>query len=148
LLFRIQNKKHYINQLCDSMKERGQLVITDFVKTNEGPPSPRLAEWQSLESADIHLGSLRDIVDIIKSRDDMEIRAVDDITARYTKEISSGWKQYLHKVDEELPDSRFLPWILKEVRMWAKRVELLQSGDVRLYRVYARRKPAMERKGP
>lgn len=145
-LFQVEHQEAFLNKVCDSLKDRGQLLITDFVREKDGAPSGRFNEWVDMESRTPYVLSLDGTLDMLKKRNDMEVRAADNISKKYIKEITVGWKKYLDKIVEDLPDPSYLPWLLREVTLWAKRIEILQSGEVALYRIYARRKPAMERK--
>ncbi len=145
-LFQVEDKEYFLNKVCDGLKDRGQLLITDFVRAEDGAPSGRFNEWVDMESRTPYVLSLDGTLDVLKKRGDMEVRAADDISKKYIKEITVGWKKYLDRIVDDLPDPSYLPWLLREVTLWAKRIEMLQSGEVALYRIYARRKPAMERK--
>ncbi len=145
-LFQKTDKKYFIDQICDGLKERGQLIITDLVRLKPGDPSKDLKNWMELALIPVHLSDVQTTVGYLKSRGDMEIRAVDDISSRYRQEIVNGWKRYLDTVVHDVPDESYLPWMLREVKIWAGLVQMLQSGEIGLCRIYGRRKPAMERK--
>lgn len=145
-LYHVADKKEFLDQLCNALKDRGQILFTDLVRVNPGELSVEASEWGSKLLSSYHFERLEEIKALLQARDDMEIRAIDDITPRFIKEISIGWRRYLERLSEEEPDSKFLPWILHEVEIWAKRIDILQAGELRLYRFYARRKAAMDRK--
>ncbi len=145
-LYQVDKKELYLNQICQSLKDRGQIIITDLVRVKSGEPSKRLQDWINNEPGTVKLSNIETTLAALKERGDIEIRGIDDISSRYAKEIVTGWKRYLSTVIEHVPRREFLPWILKEVKIWAKRIEMIQSGELAVFRIYARRKPILERK--
>ncbi len=146
ILHQVENKEEFLKRICQSLKERGQILIVDYVLAKEGVQSKQIMQWIMAEPVRPSLWSSNAIQEALRALD-MEVRIVDDITEKYIAQVSRGWKQYLSKVSQSPPDPKIFALLLQEVRLWAGRIEILKSGEVRMLQIYARKKPNLDKIG-
>jgi ubiquinone/menaquinone biosynthesis C-methylase UbiE len=143
ILYLVKDKKNFLTKISQSLHERGQLILTDFLKPRAGATSPQLQSWADTDGK-AQAWDVEELVHYLKNDLNMEIRAIDDISDKYAKYISRGWKAYLARAVEKVPPKDWLPSIMSEVNLCVRRVEVLQSGDLRLIQIYARKKSALD----
>jgi len=136
------NRKAILDDMVDSLKKGGMVMITDYVRMPEGPSGsvspgcfssawgrPELWEPADYKAALTELG--------------LEMRIQRNITRDYVRLIgasSSGWGRLMDMAGEaaqgggQIGDkAAFLRLIAEEANMWASRTEALKSGDLAVY---------------
>jgi ubiquinone/menaquinone biosynthesis C-methylase UbiE len=145
LLVGVGGKARLLQQFCQGLRERGQMLLVDLMMPDEVDPKP-VRRWLAQQSISSVPWTASHFEKSIRSNPDMECRAQDDITDAYIEQIVNGWRAYLQTLLVARPSKKFLQIVLKEVVYWAELVELMQSGKLRYMRLYARRKPQAETK--
>lgn len=144
ILALVTDKERFLNEAYRALKERGQLIITDFVLGQEGLQSKKIMDWTRSEPYRPNLWSEDAIISYLSDELNMEIRKVENITPKYKRYVSRGWKQYLEKAAQNPPGDEWRSTLMREVNFWVKRIEILDSGDVQFTRITARKKAATD----
>jgi Methyltransferase domain len=134
--YAVAKKKQFLETLGQSLKERGQLLLVEFVLESKGRDKPELAVWEGQQRVRPQLWTLAQYKECLTALG-FETRVTEDTTDQYRRQILVGWAQMLHTVDlRGLPRAHMLA-ILDEAERWVHTISALDSGALRLYRIHA-----------
>lgn len=139
LFFTVKKKKELLSVVGDALKDRGQLLFTDFVKAEEVKDTEALAEWEAAEPVEPSLWSLKDY-DMAMTRQKIEIRITEDITDDFREIVTKGWARYLASAVKGGVSDAMAEVVVSEAELWARRAKALESGDLRVCRIYGLKK--------
>ena len=60
----------------------------------------------------------------------LEIEESEDLTPTFLSGLIQAWSDFVTKIEQEPPDANTLPLIKEEADRWARRLTVLQSGDL------------------
>jgi cyclopropane fatty-acyl-phospholipid synthase-like methyltransferase len=142
VFYTVREKNRLYEVIFNTMKSAGEMVFTDYVLREPGLDTPDLRAWMESEpvtphlwTKDQHIHALRRLI--------FEVRTAEDVTAPYRDMIVSTL--------DELRSNKAL-WatarqtgetFMNEVELWARRAQVLESGDLQVYRFFVR-KPVMD----
>jgi hypothetical protein len=134
--FTLIEKERLLRVVREGMKANGQLLLTEFVRDAAAPASPALAAWASVEPLPPQLWTVEQYRDCLSGLG-FDLRIVEDGTDPYRALIIQGWKRLLDEVDlRTLAKSQLLS-IVDAAEYWTRRLAALDSGSLRVYRLYA-----------
>jgi ubiquinone/menaquinone biosynthesis C-methylase UbiE len=139
LFFTVVNKRRLITEISKSLKKSGQLLFTDYLLAKTGNMEDSTQNWMAHEPVRPEMWSIKQAHDYVEKQG-LEIRIEDDMTQEMCGLILRGWRQALPNFrpghfEPELGDA-----LLAEAELWARRLTVLLSGDVRVYRIHAFKK--------
>ena len=138
-LFTMENKEEIFKHFYDCLRTDGQLLMTDYLATKPGALSGTTEEWAAQEPMRPNLWSLDQTRTVISDLG-FEVRITEDITPTVRKQILGALAAFTGKIDPNSPSQR--GWgtaIIAEIEMWAKRIKILESGEVAVFRIYGRK---------
>ncbi len=110
-LFRVTDKTGMLTRVYDALRPAGGMGITDFVKPGSAPATPSVEEWSLCESD------------------------------TYQHMVIAAWKRWLVLLpqlrEEGRLEAQFLDAMMAEVAYWVHRAQIIESGDLRVYRFLA-----------
>ena len=134
--YMVQDKERFMRVLILGLKQRGQLLLTDFVVDPALAKRPELALWAGLQPLKPTLWTLQQYADCFKSLG-FDVRITEDITHDYKLQIVLGWDNLVQNVDiKSLPKPHKLQ-IVSEAERWVKTIIALDAGVLKAYRFYA-----------
>jgi len=134
--YMVQDKERFIRVLILGLKQRGQLLLTDFIVDPAKAQRPEMALWTSLQPYKPILWTLQQYTDCFKSLG-FDVRITEDITHDVKLQIVLGWENLVNTVDiKALPKPHKLQ-IVAEAERWVKTIIALDAGVVKAYRFYA-----------
>ncbi len=134
--YMVQDKERFMRVLILGLKQRGQLLLTDYVVDPARAQRPELALWASLQPYKASLWTLQQYTDCFKSLG-FDVRITEDITHDLKLQIVLGWENLVNTVDiRALPKPHKLQ-IVTEAERWVKTIIALDAGVVKAYRFYA-----------
>jgi len=134
--YMVQDKERFMRVLILGLKQRGQLLLTDYVVDPARAQAPEFAMWASLQPHRPTLWALQQYTDCFKSLG-FDVRITEDITHDVKLQIVLGWEHLVQTVDiKALPRPHKLQ-IVSEAERWVKTIMALDSGVVKAYRFYA-----------
>lgn len=134
--YMIQDKERFMRVLILGLKQRGQLLLTDFVVDPALAKRPELALWTGLQPLKPTLWTLQQYADCFKSLG-FDVRITEEITHDYKMQIVLGWDNLVQTVNiKTLPKPHKLQ-IVSEAERWVKTIIALDAGVVKAYRFYA-----------
>jgi SAM-dependent methyltransferase len=134
--YMVQDKERFMRVLILGLKQRGQLLLTDYVLDETLAERPELAMWSELQPYRPALWTLQQYVDCFKSLG-FDLRITEEITHDLKMQIVLGWDNLLQTVNiRALPRQHKLA-VVNEAESWVKTILALESGVVKAYRFYA-----------
>ncbi|HLF58876.1 MAG TPA: methyltransferase domain-containing protein [Alphaproteobacteria bacterium] len=139
MFYTIVNKRHLFAAISKSLKKHGQLLFTDYVLAKTDHMEEATLNWAAHEPIRPEMWSIKQIRDYLEKQG-LEIRIEDDMTEEMCDLILEGWHEALQNFRPGHFEPELGEALLAEAELWARRLGVLQSGDVRLYRVHALKK--------
>lgn len=134
--YAVADKKRFLETVRQSLKERGQLLLIDFVAEPKAGVRPELSVWERQQRVPPQLWTVGQYTECLGALA-FEIRVTEDTTDQYRREILAGWGKMLHTVDfRSLPRKHVLA-IVDEAERWVHTIAALESGALKVYRFLA-----------
>lgn len=142
-LFSVVRKDETLKAMEKALKDKGQIVLTDFVVRSSKLETDAVTNWRDAEPSLIWPWSPDDYSNLAAALG-LELRVAEDMTDKYRVMIMQGWSEFMNM----LKDKRLLPKMMLEVveeaELWANRIKAIDSGDVRIFRFHLlKKKPSM-----
>ncbi len=131
--FTVEDKDRLLKMIEFALKDRGQLLFTDFVSAAPGRSTPALQEWIAAEPETPHLWTVEDYTKALAALK-FDVRVTEDITEDLCKQVTARWASYMAGVDQSALDSEAATALVNEVKFWTRRVKVMEAGDLKAYR--------------
>jgi SAM-dependent methyltransferase len=137
-LYLVEDKAKILKQFEWSLKPRGQVSITDFVRNDALAIDDQRLQGLGMSPSDqTFFASGADYVKWFRELN-FDLRVNEDITDRYRKMIMDGWLEFTQAGGEKAAHAKALPdEVVKEVQLWTRRVAAMDAGDIKVMRYYA-----------
>ncbi len=136
LFFTVVNKRHLFATIIKALKKNGQLLFTDYVLARTDHMEEPTQNWAAHEPKRPEMWSIKQTRDYLEKQG-LDIRIEDDMTDVMCGLILRGWGEALGNFRPGHFEPELGEALLAEAELWARRLAVLQSGDVRVYRVHA-----------
>lgn len=141
--FTIEDKAGMMDSIEDKLKPGGLLLLTDYVLGNEAAVAKEeFREWKINERSTPYLSTPDEMAALVKNAR-MQVRVSEDITDQYLAMINDAWSNaddVASKLAREEDGATKVEVLMKEAQFWTRRKKLLQSGDLRLWRIVGNKK--------
>lgn len=134
--YNVIEKERLLRVVFQGLKQRGQLLLNEFTIDPGHPDSRELAAWSARETHPPQLWTIDQYTDCLTGLG-FDIRVVEELTAQYKSMIVAGWSRMLEEVNLKGMERHHKLTIIDEAELWAHRLAALQSGALRVYRIYA-----------
>lgn len=134
--YAVADKARFLEGLRSGLKDRGQLLLTDYVVEPKSADKPELAAWQKQQPYPPQLWTLKQYTECLSGLG-FEIRVTEDTSDGYRRRIVAGWDQMLHTVDLHGLPRKHVAAILDEAERAVHAIAALESGSLQIYRLYA-----------
>lgn len=142
-LFTIQDKKNIIERLEEKLKPGGLVLLTDYVIANESVVGKdSFKEWKVGERRMPYCALSDELEEMFKGVR-MQVRVSEDISESYVKMINEAWAgadRVAAKLAKEEDGPRLIQILMREAEFWTRRKQMLESGDLQLWRIVANKK--------
>ncbi|WCL54759.1 methyltransferase domain-containing protein [Gimibacter soli] len=142
-LYTVEDKDALIAHVEDKLKPGGLFLITDYVIAEDSVVAKEnFREWKVAERSTPYMVTPKELEAKLKNVR-MQVRVSEDITAQYVEMINKAWAgadevaAKLAKLDD---GARLIQVLMREAEYWTRRKSLLESGDMRLWRIVANKK--------
>lgn len=137
-MYLVEDKPKLLKSFEWALKPRGQVSITDFVRSDDIAENDQRVQGLGLAPADpTHFASGADYVKWFRELN-FDLRVNEDITERYRKMIMDGWVGFTQAGGEKAAHAKALPdQVVKEVELWSRRVAAMDAGHLKVMRYYA-----------
>ncbi|MGF1611892.1 MAG: SAM-dependent methyltransferase [Kiloniellales bacterium] len=137
--FAVEQKERLIETIGKLLKDTGHVLFTDFVLARTGLNSPAIETWKAGEPDTPRPWAMEQYVEALTDCR-LEVCITEDITRDFQRAVTEGWATYLSALGGGEVDKRLAPILVEEVELWTRRIQALESGDLRVCRIYAVRK--------
>lgn len=136
LFFRVRNKDPLFDNMHACLKERGQVLFTDYVVENL-QDKVKLKGWADAELLEPSLWSVQETTRALSKRQ-LDVRIAEDITETHTHLILTAIHALTPFLEQHHLSHETKVNLVDELELWARRVWALQHG-LKCYRFYALR---------
>jgi cyclopropane fatty-acyl-phospholipid synthase-like methyltransferase len=134
--YNVVEKERLLRVLFQGLKQRGQLLFNEFVVDPTAGQRPELAAWAKRESLPPQLWTVEQYTDCMNGLG-FDIRVVEDVTSTYASMIVAAWARMIEEVDLKSMARNHKLTVIDEAELWTYRLGALQSGALRVFRLYA-----------
>ncbi len=142
-LFTIEDKGNIISNIEDKLKPGGLFLITEYVLGSDAVVTKdRYKEWVVGERHHPHPVLSEELVDLVKSNR-LQVRVSEDISSQYVDMINQAWSgadEVAAKLARQDDGTQKIQALMREAEFWTRRKKLLESGDLKLWRIVANKK--------
>ncbi len=135
-LLPVEDKPAVFAAIRRALRPGGQLMMSEYLLVAD-EPSPAVAKWTEATPVKLHLMPIK------AARAELEqlgfqVRIVEDITAEYEMGARKAFADMAQHMRAGGPAEHMAPWVLAEGEIWSHHLAALASGEVKVYRIYAR----------
>jgi SAM-dependent methyltransferase len=128
LFYTVRDKDRLWQQLVAVLKDRGQLVFTDFYLANDADPDKgALKAWCETERVEPHLTQVQDATAGLTAAG-FDVRTVEDITNVYKQGLKVGLGKLHDHLQQNEMDAETRQMLADELALMTRRVRALDSG--------------------
>lgn len=139
-MFNILDRPKFFTAIYKSLRPKGELLFTDYVCSDDSSAAAKINAWAAAESGKRYPVPFQKTVDDLKVQG-FDVRIAEDMTEIFVGQILKNFQRLAADLPEQSReaqmDSHSLALVNKEVSVWLRRVELLQSHALRVYRFHA-----------
>lgn len=136
-LYAVEEKEKLLGSFERALKARGQISITDFVRTKgTAADDKRLADFVPRTGVPGRFWSNDDYLARFKALK-LDVRVDEDLTASYRSTVLEAWVNFTQDAGGAAYARAHPEEMVAEVSLWTKRMAALDSGALQLRRYYA-----------
>lgn len=139
MLFTMENKERVLQMIELMLKDQGQFLFTDYIVDPAVDTGALVEAWSKDEPDEPFLLTADDYQRALTEMK-LEIRISEDITTEFRDLIVQRWTDYISQGEGKGVDDRLASALVEEVELWTRRVQILDSGALKLYRFYTLKK--------
>ena len=138
-LFTVKDKPAFLRTVENLLKPRGQFLFTDYVLNTTGNDSIALQKWREFEPNTPHPWTVQDYKQALTELH-LDVRVIEDNTKDFHKMVTQAWADYIRRLEGRAVAPDEAPALVDEVELWTRRIQAIESGDLRVCRVHALKK--------
>lgn len=137
LFHTVADKKQMLFTIAQGLKPRGQLVFTDYMLAElDRAESPAIKAWLETEPAPVDLWSLEEFTRCLAD-EKMDVRITEDITDEFRHMAIGAWSNLTSNTVGATLAPELKECLVQELERWTRRIAAFDSGDLKVFRVYA-----------
>lgn len=135
-LLAVEDKPAVFTAIRRALRPGGQLMMSEYMLVaNE--LSPAVVRWTEATPTKLYPMPIK------AARSELEhlgfqVRIVEDITVEYEVGALKAFADMAQHIRAGGPAEHMAPWVLAEGELWSHHLAALASGEVKVYRIYAR----------
>ena len=143
--FTIGKKDRLFSLIEETLKPSGLFLLTDFVLGSDGArSSDEYKEWRDGEAERRRpfMVTAPELVDMLKKARFI-VRVNEDVSDHYVELVNHAWAgadKVAARIAKQEDGEELLKTLVKEAEYWNRRVRLLRSGALRVWRILASKK--------
>ncbi len=135
-LLTVEDKPTVFAAIRRALRPGGQLMMSEYMLVGD-EISSLVAQWSHATPVPLYPMSVK------ATRAELEklgfqVRIVEDITAEYDKGARKAFADMAQHIEAGGAAEHMAPWVLAEGEVWSRHLAALASGEVKVYRIYAR----------
>lgn len=137
-LFTVRNKAGLFANCSQALKSKGQILITDYMRSAD-VSSVELAEnWGSNEKETPNTWTLKSYTDCF-SESNLQVLIAQDISEEMIDHINGAWRRIPKLISEGAFSHRQISYLVKEGEIWFDRLQAIERGDLIVGRIHAQK---------
>ena len=137
-LFSVKNKAACFAGIHRMMKPSGQLMMSDYMLDGTAPDDASLKAWAGTEPLTPHPVDVHEIRNLLTAAG-FEVSIAENITQEYKANVLRAFADYAARTSNGEKSGHLHDWILKEGELWMARIKVIESGHLKVFRIYARK---------
>jgi cyclopropane fatty-acyl-phospholipid synthase-like methyltransferase len=132
----VEDKATLFGAIRKALKPGGQLMVSDLMLAGD-KPGPAIEAWVAKEPQRPYLLpriAFRTALEELG----LQVSIVEDVTTEYRAAAVAAFANLAEKMTAGEISERLCPWVICEGELWAGRLAVLASGEVKMIRLYAR----------
>lgn len=142
-LFTIEDKDNMISKIEEKLKPGGLFLMTEYVIGSDAVLGrDKYKEWVVGERRHPFPIMSNELVDLLK-KNHLQVRVSEDISLQYVEMINQAWAgadEVAAKLAKREDGTMMIQTLMREAEFWTRRKKLLESGDLKLWRIVANKK--------
>ncbi len=138
LFFSVADKLELLATIRNGLRAKGTLSFTDFVLTepdlNEGAVMSQWHETEPVAPQPWSLGVYRSRLESLN----FSIVEFEDESERFRKLVLQAWREFVDDLEHVAFDKALVDALMQEAELWLHRNRAIESGQLRVLRVFAR----------
>lgn len=135
----ITDKHRLMTEVEKALRPAGSILVSDFAISKMGATSPALATWIAAEDHPPQLCTLDDFKRDFEGLK-LDTRVAEDMTAEFRGIVVNGWANLANILQGKSVDPGEATALAKEIKLWQLRLAALDSGDLRVVRLFGLKK--------
>lgn len=135
----LTDKHRLLVQVEKSLRPGGSILVSDFAIGKPGASGPALSAWSAAEDHPPQLCTLEDFkreFDGLK----LDTRVSEDMTTEFRGIVVQGWAHLAEILQGKSVEPGEAAALAKEIKLWQLRLAALDSGDLRIVRLFGLKK--------
>jgi ubiquinone/menaquinone biosynthesis C-methylase UbiE len=132
----ITDKKRLLTQCERALKPGGSILVSDFALKQHGVKSAALTTWFEAEDHPPQPGVLEEFKKDFEHLK-LDTRVAEDMTAEFRGIVVEGWANLATILQGKTVEPGEATALAKEIKLWQLRLAALDSGDLRVVRLFA-----------
>lgn len=149
-MFAVEERQRMLAEIWRGLRDDGSLVLTDYVLADgvgsEIGKSGAVASWEADEAGGGSLWTEAEYREVLAAQD-YKLDRFEDLTSAYLPFVHAGLRLF----HDCLQNAKFPPetatTLIREGSVWLARSQALESGQLRLVHIHARRQPSSAARG-
>lgn len=133
-LFMTKNKKNVIRQIAKSLKNKGQILIVDYMLADKCNPVS-VKNWTNSEPEKPHPWTV-ELYKTAMSHYGITVWSVNDLSEEYIEQIHEGWLAMVERIDKGDFDRNSIDKLMREGEIWLNRARAIEAGDLTIQRIH------------
>jgi cyclopropane fatty-acyl-phospholipid synthase-like methyltransferase len=142
-LFTIEDKSNMIAKIEEKLKPGGLFLMTEYVIGSDAVlGKDKYKEWVVGERRHPYPVLADELVDLLKKHH-LQVRVSEDISMQYVDMINQAWAgadEVAAKLAKREDGTMMIQTLMREAEFWTRRKKLLETGDLKLWRIVANKK--------
>ena len=123
-------------EIWNILKPGGQALFADFMAKTADEAKEDAAEWAKFEKMKPYLATVDQIRQGLSAAH-LDVHELEDISSLFCSHILRGLAGLTETLKKGSVPKDQRPWVMWEVELWARRIAMLQAGNIGFYRVHA-----------
>ena len=133
-LFMVEQKRNVIKQIARSLKHKGQILIIDYMLSENNDPAS-VNQWIESEPEKPYPWT----AELYKTALDhygITVWSVNDMSEEYLEEIHEGWLAMVERISNGDFDRKTIDVLMREGEIWLNRARAIENGDLTIKRIH------------
>lgn len=130
------DKEHFLETVRETMKDKAQLFISDFVLAERGASDARVQAWMEGEPSPVEPVTAGKLLKTLKTLN-VSVHVAEDESAKIASIVTTRWDRIRTHLKPSSLRPELVEPMLREGARWQRCMEALDSGGLRYYRVVA-----------